>query len=234
MVSPKEGARQRRRNRLFVELLESRQVSSAITWSVANAPTGGDWNVPNNWVGGHVPGAGDTAKITGLTSPGTVFLMSGGPNSVQSLTTDSSTTLEVITGSLSFAVGSSSTLGGEVDVSLGASLSVAAGASVTIGAGQKLVDVGALTFGSGDTVSFPTSNGVTTQIVVDGTLTASSTTFANPGNASGSTNQIYVGSDGELIASNSTFGINDVYLTSGSVVNSGDLTNDTFNTTLTA
>ena len=224
-----DAARQRRRNRLFVELLEPRLVLSTITWNTTAAPTGGDWNVNTNWVGNVVPGATDTAVIKGLTGAGTVSLNSGGSDSVESLTTDSTTVLEVITGSLSLGVASSSTLGGEVIVDQGASLAVAAGAGVTIGAGQKISDNGTLSFAAGDYVSFPTAQNLTTQIVVTGTLSATGTTFVNPGNASGSVNQINVSTGGELSVSNSTFGLNDLYFSSGSIVNAGDLSNNIFN-----
>ncbi len=225
----RDGARERRRNCLYVELLETRQVLSTITWSTAAAPTGGDWNVGTNWVGGVVPGAGDTATIAGLTGGGTVYLQSGGTNSVAGLTTDSTTTLEIISGSLSLGVGASATLGGPVVVEQGAALNVAGGATVTIGAGQTLTDGGSLSFANGDTVSFPTASNATTQIVVNGTMSATTTKFVNPGNAGGSVNQIYVGTGGELSATNSTFGLNELDLTSGSIVKTSDLTGNTFN-----
>ena len=95
-------ARNRRRNSLFVELLEPRLVLSTIMWSTTAAPTGGDWNVGGNWVGGNVPGSSDTAVIKGLTGTGIVYLNSGGSNLVNNLTTDSSTQLEVESGSLAF------------------------------------------------------------------------------------------------------------------------------------
>ena len=44
--------------------------------------------------------------------------------------------------------------------------------------------------------------------------------------------QIVVNSGGELQASDSTFAISQVSLADGSILNSGDLTNNVFNTTL--
>ena len=82
---------------------------------------------------GNVPGPGDTAVIKGLTGSGLVSLNSSGAGVlVGSLTTDSTTSLEVISGSLSLGVASSSTLGGPVTVQAGATLSVGSASSVTI------------------------------------------------------------------------------------------------------
>ena len=181
----KVRARDRRQNRPFVESLD-RTACCRRSPGVLAAPTSGDWNVAANWVGGVVPGAGDTAEIAGLTGSGTVYLDSGGSNSVAALTTDSTTTLEIISGSLSLGVAASATLGGPVVVEQGAALNVAAGTSVTIGAGQTLTDGGNLSFASGDTVSFPTASNATTQIVINGTMSATSTNFVNPGNTGGS------------------------------------------------
>ena len=60
---------------------------STITWNTTAAPTGGDWDVAANWNGGKVPGPSDTASITKLTSPGTVYLNSGNADSINSLRT---------------------------------------------------------------------------------------------------------------------------------------------------
>ncbi len=91
----------------------------------------------------------------------------------------------------------------------GAALNVAAGASVTIEAGQTVTDNGTLTFGSNDSVSLPTAEYDTTQIVVDagGVLNATSTTFVNPGLAYGSINQIVVNSGGTISPTGSTFNV---------------------------
>ena len=94
---------------------------------------------------------------------------------------------------------------------------------VQIGAGQTLTDDGTVNFESGVAVSFPTvgnfTGGETTQIVVNGVLSASDTNFINPGNAPYSLNQIAVNSGGELIANSSTFGLNQLVLANGSVMN---------------
>ena len=127
----KPSLRPRCRKPLFLEVLEQRLVLSTIIWNSSGSPTGGDWDVGTNWVGGHVPTSQDTAIIEGLSSPGTVVLQSNLADTVASLTTDSTTTLEVTNGSLSIGADSSSTLGGPVDVDKGAALIVGAGASLT-------------------------------------------------------------------------------------------------------
>src|SRR6476646_617521 len=86
---------------LALEALEPRVVLSQIMWDTSAAPTGGDWDMPNNWIGGAVPASGDSAIIQGLTGAGTVLLQSNLADSVASLNTDSSVTLEVTNGSLS-------------------------------------------------------------------------------------------------------------------------------------
>ena len=57
-----------------------------------------------------------------------------------------------------------------------ATLKVGPGVAVQIGAGQTLTDNGTLSFATGDTVTFSANYA---QIVVDGTLIASGTTFNN-------------------------------------------------------
>ncbi len=214
------------RRGLWFEGLEGRLVLSTITWNTTTAPTGGDWDTSQNWTPAQVPTASDTAVIKGLTGNATVYLDSGFADSVDNLTTDSTTTLEVINGSLSLGAASSSTLGGPVIVSQGASLSVGAGASVTISAGQTLTDDGSLSFASGDTVTMGSGFDAPSQIAVGGTLTAKGTTF----NASGGyTASIAINANGHLTAAGSTFKLSSLSLNDSSVYGSGDLTGDTFN-----
>ncbi len=215
-----------------LEGLENRSLLTVVTWNTTAFPNGGSWDNPNSWNGGAVPTSSETAQITGLTSPGTVYLEMGNSDSVNSLIIDSTVTLEVINGSLSLGNSSSSTLGGSVIVEQGAAFNVGTGATVTLAANEPLEDYGSLSFGNGDTVSFPTSSNATTQIEVYGTMSATSTSFKNPGNAGGSLNQIYVESDGEVMATNSTFGVNQVYFSGGSTIQQGDLSNNVFNSTV--
>ncbi len=199
-----------------------------ITWSTSAASTGGDWNYGPNWVGGVAPGPGDTAVIEGLTSPGTVYMQSGAADSIHSLTTDSTTTLEIITGSLTLGAGSSSTFGGQVTVVSNASLIFGAGATLQLAAGSTLTDNGTTTFASGDTVALDGGVGgccssAPSPIVVGGTLKATDTAF------NGGSGTITASSGGDVIASGSVFNISSLDLTNTSVLNSNDLMSDTFN-----
>src|ERR1035438_1203700 len=74
-------ARERRRNRLSLEMLETRQLLSTTTWNTTTAPAGGNWDLAANWSPAQVPGASDDAVIN-LTSSGKVFLNSGNSDSV--------------------------------------------------------------------------------------------------------------------------------------------------------
>ncbi len=189
------NGRSRWRNRLLLEMLEPRLVLSTITWNTAAAPDGGSWDTPGNWVGNKVPGASDTAIIEGLAGSGTVMLNSGGADAVDNLTTDSTTHLEVVSGSLALGVGLSSTIGGSLVVELDASMTVGAAASMQIAYGQTLTDNGTLGFASGDTV---TLQGGGAQIIVGGTLSATATTFNG-------SSDISVSSGGNLTPTNCTF-----------------------------
>src|SRR5207302_10211396 len=64
-----------------------------------------------------------------------------------------------------------------------------------------------------------------TQVVVNGSLTAAGTTFNLSGQGYGG-NVLTVNSGGRLIASGSTFALNQVTLNAGSVFNAGDMTSD--------
>ena len=91
--------------------------------------------------------------------------------------------------------------------------------------GQTITDNGALTFATGDSMNFYTYYGAS-QIVVNGTMTATGDTFTT---LSGGGASIQVGSGGHLTAVSSTFNINQLSLNNASVYGSGDLTGDTFN-----
>jgi hypothetical protein len=112
-IRRQRAARRRSLNRdLWFEGLEGRLVLSTITWNTSVAPTGGDWDTSQNWTPAQVPTASDTAVIKGLTGNATVLLQKGFADSVDNLSIDSTTTLEVTNGSLSLGAGSSSTIGG--------------------------------------------------------------------------------------------------------------------------
>ena len=92
---------------------------------------------------------------------------------------------------------------------------------------------GALNFGSGDSVELFNAN-----YVVNGQMTATGTSFYNdpgiapPTNApaSGPTSLV-INSGGHLIGSGNSFGFTTTTLNVGSILNSGDLTNNNFNVT---
>ena len=192
------SGRQGRRNRLFVEILERRQVLSTITW---NLSTGGDWDTPTNWSPAQVPTSADDAVIN-LSSAGSVTLSSGLADQVHSITTNSKTTLTISNGSLAIGAGTSA-LGGPVAVASGAQLSAIAGAAITLSTTQTLTDNGTVQFSTNDTVSLPGGSGPA-QILVNagGTLTATNTTFTGTGSSN-----ITVNLNGTITSTGSTFGV---------------------------
>ena len=114
---------------------------------------------------------------------------------------------------------------GGFTIASGATLNVAPSISVLLTDGQTITDSGTLTFATGDTMNFYSYYGAS-QIVVNGTMTATGDTFAT---LSGSGASIQVESGGHLTAASSTFDINQLSLNNASVYGSGDLTGDTFN-----
>ena len=114
----------------------------------------------------------------------------------------------------------------------GATLAVGANVHVFFQPNQPFTDDGALTFATGDTVTF--NNGAdygTTSLAVNGSLSATGTAFAAqyPGSW---TTQILVGAGGELAASNSSFNLTQVSLNNSSILKGTDLTGDVFSTVL--
>jgi trimeric autotransporter adhesin len=81
-------------------------VLSTITWNTALSPAGGSWDTASNWVGGQVPGSTDDAVID-LAGSGTVTLGTGATDAVQSLTTNSNTTINISSDALSLTTISS-------------------------------------------------------------------------------------------------------------------------------
>ena len=78
-------------------------------------------------------------------------------------------------------------------------------------------------------VGFVAGFASTTQLLVNGTLSASGSSFYTSGGAYESFTLIQVDSGGESTAANSTFSVDELSMVSGSIMNSGDLTNDVFN-----
>ena len=171
MFRRRRGADRNRNTRLrpLIESLETRTVLSTIMWNTTVAPTGGNWDAGNNWVGGVAPGASDDAVID-LTSAGIVTLSSNQGDAVHSLTTNSTTSF-VDSGTLTIGAGSS-TLGGPVTVSLSSTLTIGAGASVVVGGGQTITDNGTLNVAANAVVALAAANNSTTEIAVNGTLNA--------------------------------------------------------------
>ena len=97
-----------------------------------------------------------------------------------------------------------------------------------IAANQTITDDGALNFGTGATFVFEVGYETTTQIVVNGTMTATGSDL-QPGGNDYSNTLIQVNSGGELTAASSTFNLNQLVLENGSIVGTTDLTGDTFN-----
>ena len=114
---------------------------------------------------------------------------------------------------------------GGFTIASGATLNVAPSISVLLTDGQTITDSGTLTFATGDSMNFYSYYGAS-QIVVNGTMTATGDTFTT---LSGGGASIQVGSGGHLTAASSTFNINQLSLNNASVYGSGDLTGDTFN-----
>jgi putative surface-exposed virulence protein len=223
-------ARRRRSIHLrpLLEGLEDRTLLSTITWDNTNFPTGGDWDATASWVGGKVPGQSDDAVIN-LTSAGQVKLTSGNADSVASVTTNGNSTLRVLSGSLSLGV-DSTTFGGPVEVGNGGTLSIGNNANVQINPGQTIVvdSGGAMTVGAA-TVEVVNSGGSTQGITVAGTLTATGTNFTTfYGTGVGGSSRLTALSGGHLTATNTNFAWDTFNLNDGSVLNSGDLTNNTF------
>ena len=165
-------------------------------WNTTTAPTGGDWDTPGNWVGGVVPTASNNVVIN-LTSSGTVTHSTGANDAVLSLTTNGNTALSIGSGSIALGDGSSTL--GSVTIGTGASLSVAAGASVLIQGGQTITDNGAMNV-TGASIGFVAGYSATTQILVNGTLSATGSNFYISGGNYASSHSFQVDSGGELTA----------------------------------
>ena len=109
----------------------------------------------------------------------------------------------------------------------GATLSVGTGTSVLLDP-VTITDNGTMSV-TGASVGFVAGFEATTQILVNGTLSASGSSFYTSGGSYESFTLLQVDSGGELMATSSTFSINELSLVNGSIMNTGDLTNDIFN-----
>jgi RHS repeat-associated protein len=155
---------------LILESLEDRLLPAVITWGNA---AGGDWDTPGNWIGGAVPGAGDTAVIPALGSASTVTHSSANTDVVQGLSTATNLTLSAgtlnVTGTLDVGSGASFFLrGGTL-----ANATLASGIVVLTGSGGTLASVtvaaGATVDGSAGLDGTALTN-VTGGLTLDGSL----------------------------------------------------------------
>ena len=117
---------------------------------------------------------------------------------------------------------------GAFTIQAGATLSVSPNVKVEINANETITDSGALNTGSGTTFVFEIGYETTTEILVNGTMNATSSVFNLAGNDASNT-LIQVNSGGELSATGTTFSLNQLVLENGSILSATDLTNDTFN-----
>ena len=149
-------------------------------------PTGSAFNV-----GLFVP-YNDVPALTNNVSFDQIYIDSG----ILSSGTLALNAIGTVTTNLSYSFPSGFT------VASGGTLTVAAGLPVTIPVGETVTDDGTVSFGSGDTVSLPASCcGSYGQLIVAGTLNATSTTF------DGGTPSITVNSGGVIDPTDSTFNV---------------------------
>ncbi len=116
---------------------------------------------------------------------------------------------------------------GNFTIGTGATLTVGTGTSVLIDP-VTITDNGVMNV-TGASIGFVAGYSATTQILVNGTLAAAGSSFYTSGGNYASFTLLQVDSGGELTASNTTFSINQLSLVSGSIMNTGDLTDDVFN-----
>ena len=133
----------------------------------------------------------------------------------------------------------------DFEVSAGATLSFDANLKVVFDVlttsgleGTTLDDNGSVIFNQGDSVSLytlnPIANNPEGQIVVNGTLNATGTSFNNVPTMPTPSDftQIVVRPAGHLIGTNDGFSVSNVYFNPGSILNAGDLTNSDFSRTV--
>jgi hypothetical protein len=212
--------------RPFLEELENRLAPAAVSWT----GMGGDlnWSDKMNWSNMLVPTSSDDVTIN-IAVAGAINV-NGGAFAVRSLNDTTAALAIAPGGSLSLAaVAAISTFGQSVTVSGQGSLSVGADATIQISPHVTLTDNGTLTFASGDSVNLA-GNVSTQQIVVGngGLFTATSSTFTASGFEN--TGLIIVKGGGHLMASNTTFdsSLNQLDLNSGSILNAGDFSGNSF------
>ena len=122
---------------------------------------------------------------------------------------------------------------GAFEVKSGATLKMDDGVNVSLQDFNQSITVdlgGQLTVGAASVVQQEYQANGTQGIVVNGSMTATDTSFSIAG--VGDNARIQVNSGGHLVATNSTFKWNNLGFSSGSVLKSGDLSGNTFNQTI--
>ncbi len=112
-------------------------------------------------------------------------------------------------------------------VSSGATMTVAPNLAVQIPVNTTFTDSGAMSFGTGDTVTYTSSYGSTTVINVNGSLYATGTTFTS----TGSTSQLNFSGTAHFSSTGSTYNLSQVSL-GGTALGTTDLSGNYFNTSL--
>jgi Bacterial Ig-like domain/Calx-beta domain len=201
----------RSRPRLNLQLLEVRLAPATDTWINA---AGGAWATGANWSLNNPPQPGDDAVINGLNGGATVTLASGGTTTIHGLELDSGNALILQSGNLTVA--SSGAISGTLTIKQGNTLTVPAGATLNVNNGAILVapETGNGAFG----------------ISVGGTMNVTGATFSHTGSWNSSSLQVSAG--GHLTATGSTFDWSLLSLANNTVLNSGDISSNTFNQTI--
>ena len=157
--------------------LEDRTLLSTIMWDATDHPTGGSWDDATNWVGGVLPGPTNQVVID-LSGTGTVTLGNGVTDTVNSLTTNSHTSISISGDTLSLAT--SSTIGGGLGVTSG-SVAINSGTLTLDGGGS---DSGTISVLGSSTLDLASSYEVaaTGKVIGTGSVTlASGTLTLDPG-----------------------------------------------------
>ena len=208
-----------------VEMLEPHVLLSTVTWTNSS---GGNWNVGTNWSGGSVPGSGDTAVITGLSS-GAQVTYSSGSSTVAAI--QASSPLDITGGTL--AVSGSTEIdsttvtvdGGTLEYGSSATNSESGSAGVDVASGNLTLDA-SITLSNLD-FSGGTING-TGSLSLDGIDTWSGGTMDVPVTVgSGATLDVTGGQLGDSTTSGITLeNENEVDIESGSLVLNNSATID--------
>ncbi len=164
-----------------------------------------------------------------LNLSGTSLIGAGSVTEAGHLTTSNSSSTAL--SSVAMTAGSMLTVSGVFELKSGATLSLADNSSALINNAETIaVDAGASMTVGATTVVLDDYNGGTYGITVAGTLTATNSTFSPTRPADGTGSGITVLTGGHLEATNTTFAWDAFRLNDGSILNAGDLANDTFQT----